>query len=508
MCTDYDLLIIGGGINGCGIARDAAGRGWRVGLCEQDDLASATSSASTKLIHGGLRYLETYEFRLVREALTEREVIWAIAPHLVSPLRFILPHHPQMRPRWLLRLGLFLYDHLGGRRLLPPTKTLDLSSHAAGLPLSAFLRGVGFEYSDCWVDDARLVVMNALSAAQHAAVIMPRTRVVAAVREGAHWRVDVQDMRTQRTWQVRARALVNAAGAWAAQVAQMCAPPPSPQTRLRFVRGAHVIVPRLFEHSAGYIFQNPDGRIVFALPYEGNFTLIGTTDRDLDGSPRVIDADEEEILYLINAVSPYFEKQIQRHEVVASYAGVRALYEDGAKDAAKTTRDYVLELSAKEGEAPLLSVFGGKITTYRRLAEAALAQLTPFLPEAAGRGAGWTAHVPLPGGDFPAGGVDLIIAGVQAAYPFLVPAVTARLVRSYGTKVFDVLGNAQNLADLGQDFGAGLSARELAYLHQTEWAQTAQDVLERRSKLYLHLSSEQQEQVAQWFDTTAAGRCP
>jgi glycerol-3-phosphate dehydrogenase len=484
---EYDLAVIGGGINGCGIARDAAGRGASVILFEQDDFASGTSSASTKLIHGGLRYLEHYKFRLVREALLEREVIWRIAPHIVWPLRFILPHHAGLRPAWLLRLGLFLYDHLGGRRLLPATRDIDLAADPAGKPLrDHFTRAL--EYSDCWVEDSRLVVLNARDAAERGANIRPRTRVVGATRGPDRWQLTVEAVDTGRRETVEARVVVNAAGPWVGEVLSGVLHADAP-AGVRLVQGSHIVVRRLFDHDRCYIFQNADGRIVFAIPFERDFTLIGTTDRDYRGDPASVVATEKEIGYLCSAASEYFRKPVGRDDVVWTYSGVRPLYDDGASKAQEATRDYVLSLDAKPGSAALLSVFGGKITTYRRLAEAALEKIKDHLP-AAGR-PGWTGETPLPGGDFPVDGYDALVADLRGKHPFLGAAHAARLVRAYGTRASRLLEGAESTADLGRTFGADLTEREVRYLMQQEWATTAEDVLWRRSKLGLRLTGEQ-----------------
>lgn len=483
----YDLAIIGGGINGCGIARDAAGRGCSVYLCEQGDLASATSSASTKLVHGGLRYLEHYEFRLVREALQEREVLWRMAPHIIRPLRFVLPHLPGLRPAWFLRLGLFLYDHLGGRNLLPPTRSLDLRTDPAGAPLKpGFARA--FEYSDCWVDDARLVVLNAQDAARHGATIQTRTRFVDALRGDGMWHATVEDAHTGRRSTIRARTLVNAAGPWVGDVLAKGLGVAA-GGRIRLVQGSHIIVPRIFDHDRCYIFQNADGRIVFAIPYERDFTLIGTTDRDYRADPAGVHASAEEIAYLCKAASEYFAVPVREEDVVWTYSGVRPLYDDGASSAQSATRDYVLELDAPEGRAPLLTVFGGKITTYRRLAEAALGKLKSHLPQVDDDG--WSSGMPLPGGDFPVDGFAALLGELRGRYPFVAPAHMARLARAYGTRTWDLLGDASGAADLGRVFGADLTEAEVRYLMREEWAQTAADVLWRRSKLGLRLSAEQ-----------------
>ncbi|MFG1192527.1 glycerol-3-phosphate dehydrogenase [Xanthobacter flavus] len=476
----FDLAIVGGGINGCGIARDAVGRGLSVVLFEKGDLASGTSSASTKLIHGGLRYLEYYEFRLVREALAEREVLWGLAPHIVWPLRFVLPHHPGLRPAWMLRLGLWLYDHIGGRRLLPPTRTLDLRHDPAGQPLRPGY-GRAFEYSDCWVEDARLVVLNARDAADRGAAIRPRTRVTGARREAGLWVIESEHEGKSET--VKARALVDAAGPWAGEVLDVLKTGRGEaHAPLRLVQGSHIVVPRLYAHERCYIFQNADGRIIFAIPYEGDFTLIGTTDRDFSGHPEDVHATPEEVAYLCAAASEYFAATIAPEQVVWTYSGVRALYDDGAGAAQSATRDYVLALDAPEEGAPLLTVFGGKITTYRRLAEAALTRLAPHFPHL---GAPFTATAPLPGGDFPRQGYDTLVRALRGAFPALDPALLARLARAYGTSAFQLLDGVSDEDDLGDWFGAHLCAREVDYLMDREWAETAADVLWRRSKLGL-----------------------
>src|SRR5215470_12958171 len=486
----FDLAIIGGGINGCGIARDAAGRGLSVFLCEQADLASGTSSASTKLIHGGLRYLEYYEFRLVREALQEREVLWRAAPHIVSPLRFVLPHHKGLRPAWLLRLGLFLYDHLGGRKLLPATRVLNLRTDPAGAPLKPGDFGKAFEYSDCWVDDARLVVLNAVDAARRGADIRTRTRAVAAERRNGAWSLTTEHVDSGEREEIAAKTLVNAAGPWVARTLSDVAKVET-KAGIRLVQGSHIVVPKLFDHDRCYIFQNTDGRIVFAIPYEQDFTLIGTTDQDYQGELGNIRASAEEIAYLCSVANEYFAKQITPKDVVWTYSGVRPLYDDGASAAQAATRDYVLAVDAEDDQPALLSVFGGKITTYRRLAEHALEKLSPFLGASAGQNKGWTGHEPLPGGEFP---VDHVVAQIDQLlnrYPFLARAHATRLVRMYGTRAKDVLGAAQSAADLGRDFGATLTEAEIDYLMREEWAETAADVLWRRSKLGLRLSADQ-----------------
>lgn len=494
----YDLAIIGGGINGCGIARDAAGRGASVVLFEKDDLASATSSRSTKLIHGGLRYLEYYEFRLVREALMERERLWAIAPHIIRPLRFVLPHHKGLRPAWLLRLGLFLYDHIGGRKLLPATRTLDLAHDPAGRPLKDD-RAKAFEYSDCWVEDARLVVLNAMDAAVRGAAIHTRIRVAAATRENGLWHLTAEG--PQGRSDVWAKALVNAAGPWVGEVLNGVVHT-NARAGVRMVQGSHIVVPRLYEHDRCYIFQNADGRIIFAIPYEQDFTLIGTTDRDYRGDPADVAATPEEIAYLCAAASEYFSKPVTPDSVVWTYSGVRPLYDDGASKAQEATRDYVLTLDAPEGSAPLLSVFGGKITTYRRLAESALEKLAPHAPWAAR--AAWTTSGALPGGDFPVRGFDALVDELATTHPWLERRTATRLARSYGTRARDILAGAKSIADLGRHFGADLYEREVRYLMRAEWARRAEDVLWRRSKLGLRLSPRERETLDSFILDEAA----
>jgi glycerol-3-phosphate dehydrogenase len=487
--ADYDLAIIGGGINGCGIARDAAGRGWRVFLCDRADLASGTSSASTKLIHGGLRYLEYYEFRLVREALMEREVLWAIAPHIIWPLRFVLPYHNKLRPAWMLRLGLFLYDHLGGRKRLPATRTLRLRDDPAGAVLRPeFTRA--FEYSDCWVEDSRLVVLNARDAFERGATITTRTACVSAERADGFWNVTVHNEATNHQHTIRSRVLVNAAGPWVAEVARSIIRPNVPAA-IRLVQGSHIVVPKLYDQPFCYIFQNADGRIFFLIPYERDFTLIGTTDLDFTGNVADVRTSVEEIAYLCRSTSAYLRKPVTPDMVVWSYSGVRPLFDDGASAAQEATRDYVLKLDAPHDAPALLSVFGGKITTYRRLAEAALEQLRPHLPAATGQAAGWTGRSALPGGDFPVDGFEALVGGFAARFPFIPEATLRRLARAYGTRTSTVLEGATSYADLGGQFGADLTEAEVRYLVTAEWAQTAQDVVWRRSKFGLRLSADQ-----------------
>ncbi len=477
--ADFDLAIIGGGINGAGIARDAAGRGLRVLLVEQGDLASGTSSASTKLIHGGLRYLEHGAFLLVREALKEREVLLRNAPHITRPLRFLLPPQPDMRSPLLIRFGLFIYDHLGGRRILPPTRTVDLTHNVLGTPLKRAYK-YGFLYSDCWVDDARLVVLNALDAAERGATIRTRTKCVRAER-GEEWRL-ILNARGRREV-VTARALVNASGPWIGIVAETVIRVPGP-ARVRLVKGSHIVVNKLFDHDTGYIFQNPDRRVVFALPYERDFTLIGTTDENFQGDPAGVAPSGSEVAYLCETASRYFRSPVAPADIVHAFAGVRSLYDDGSKKPEEVTRDYHLVFDKSFGHAPLLSIYGGKITTYRRLAEAAMKKLgevfSPSRP--------WTARAPLPGGNFPYNGVDAQVAQARRTWPFLEDQHAVRLVSAYGTRIGDILGQADSYAALGTRFGADLTEAELRYLMAKEWALDAEDVLWRRSKLGLRFS--------------------
>jgi glycerol-3-phosphate dehydrogenase len=475
--TDFDLLVVGGGINGTGVARDAAGRGLKVLLVEQDDLAAHTSSASTKLIHGGLRYLEYYEFRLVRESLKERERLLAIAPHLIYPLRFVLPQPPGLRPGWLIRMGLFLYDHIGGRRSLPGSEAVSLRDGPLGAPLKEAVRS-GFAYSDAWVDDARLVALNAVDAAARGADIRTRTRLISAARTTERWTATIADAAGQQ--QVTARAIVNAAGPWVAQVLGQVAGVAAERPP-RLVKGSHIVVPRMFEGAHAYILQNEDKRIVFAIPYERDFTLIGTTDVPWEGEPATPHISAEETRYLCDSVNQYFEKGIDPADVVRSFSGVRPLYDDGRDQASAVTRDYVLELGT-DTAPQLLSVFGGKITTYRRLAEQVLDKLAPFLPAMA---APWTDSAPLPGGDLPQG-FDAFLADARRRWPFLPPATADRLARAYGTEMIHIIGDAHRLSDMGEDFGGGLTAREVDHLVAREWARSADDVLWRRTKIGLH----------------------
>lgn len=495
MTEAIDILVVGGGINGVGIARDAAGRGLSVLLCEKNDLASATSSASTKLIHGGLRYLEYYEFRLVREALIEREVLLRAAPHIIWPLRFVLPHSKGQRPAWLIRLGLFLYDHLGGRKLLPGSKGVNLRDHVAGGPLVPELRK-GFIYSDCWVQDSRLVALNALDAQEHGAEVLTRVECISARRQDDRWQVVLRDLRSGEKRELTARALVNAAGPWTAEFIEQRAGLNKAQS-LRLVKGSHIVVPKMFDHDYPYIFQNPDGRIVFAIPYEQDYTLIGTTDMDFDGDPSAVKISSEETEYLCSAVNAYFSRKIAPVDVAWSYSGVRPLYDDAASSASSATRDYVLELDHGPGRAPLLSIFGGKITTFRKLSEHALEKLA----EAIGPlGDPWTTAAALPGGDIANADFDGYLRDFRQARPWLPEDLAWRYVRNYGTRAERIVADARSLADLGEDFGDGLHEAEMDYLRHHEWAETAEDILWRRSKMGLHVSDQAKQRLQAWLE--------
>lgn len=479
----YDLAVIGGGINGAGIARDAAGRGAKVILLERGDLARGTSSASTKLIHGGLRYLEHYEFALVRESLIERERLWAIAPHIIWPLRFVLPHQKGIRPAWLVRLGLFLYDHLGGRKRLLPTRSLNLESDPAGKPLKPGFKKA-FEYSDCWVDDARMVVLNAMAAAENGAAIRTRSEVTHLARRNDIWHLEISGQPP-----VPAKAIVNAAGPAVLDLLDRTDEPlRSSSEKIRLVRGSHIVVKKMFDTPQAYFCQNPDGRIFFAIPYEEDFTLIGTTDADHHGGLDDIKATPEEIAYICQSANSYFRQQITPADVIYSYAGVRPLVDDGSGKPETASRGYHFEVDTdKSGAAPILSVFGGKITTYRHLAESAVERLSPFLPQLAGPG--WTLDKALPGGDFPVDKTAALAENLLADFPFLPEQVVRRLVRSYGTNARIWLGNVTSLADLGTHFGHGLYASEVDYLIVREWARTADDILWRRTKLGLRFNA-------------------
>lgn len=491
----FDVAVVGGGVNGCGIARDAAGRGLSVFLCEQNDLAGGTSSASTKLIHGGLRYLEYYEFRLVREALTEREVLLRAAPHIIWPMRFILPHHNGLRPAWLIRLGLFLYDHLGGRKLLPGTTTVDLTSDEAGLPLKGDYRK-GFEYSDCWVIDSRLVVLNAVDAAEKGAEIHTRTRCLTASRQDKLWTLTVADAATGQERQIRAKVLINASGPWMDTTLATIEHTASKE-HIRMVKGSHIIVPKVFNHPRAYIFQNADGRIIFAIPYETEFTLIGTTDVDFQGDPSTVRISQEETEYLCRAASEYFTTPITPKDVVNTYSGIRPLFDDGKSEAQAATRDYVLKLDTDDGAAPLLSIYGGKITTYRKLAESVLEKLSPYLPA---MGPCWTADAYLPGGDFAPGSFESEVRQLLALCPLLRLEHATRLTRIYGTRARTMVGDLKKIEDMGLCFGSNLYQFEVEYLLRHEWAKTAGDVLCRRTNMGLVLSRQEADFLGVWME--------
>ena len=488
--ADFDLAIIGGGINGVGIARDAAGRGLKVLLVEQNDLASGTSSASTKLIHGGLRYLEHGAFRLVREALAEREVLLRIAPHLVRPIRIVLPPQNGQRSAFVIRMGLFVYDHLGGHTMLPKSKTVNLTHHAYGVPLQRHYT-VGLEFSDCMSDDSRLVVLNAVDAAARGALIRTRTRCVRVERSEV-WTL-VLNARGRRNV-ATARVLINAAGPWVGQLAETVLRLEGPLP-LRLAQGSHIVVRRLFDHSSGYMFQTADARVVFALPFEQDFTLIGTTDNDFIGDVATPIPSMQEINYLCEAANMYFREPVRPVDVVWAFSGIRSLYDDGAVNADDVTRDYVLALDEGFRVAPLLTVYGGKITTYRRLAEAALTKLAHFF--ALGRA--WTAQAPLPGGDFNPKDRESMIADVTRRWPFLSDNHARRLVSAYGTRVDRIIDGAKSMDDLGVRFGVDLTAAEVRYLMREEWAETPDDILWRRSKLALRLSREDQEALSRFM---------
>jgi glycerol-3-phosphate dehydrogenase len=485
----YDLLIVGGGINGVGIARDAAGRGLRTLLVEQNDLGSATSSASTKLIHGGLRYLEHYEFRLVAEALRERDVLLRVAPHVVWPLEFVLPHMPHLRPRWMIRAGLLLYDTLGGRSSLPRSRGARLAGDGYGAGLKPELTH-GFVYADCRVDDARLVVLNARGAAERGATILPRTRCVAGRRAGDAWGVTLQDARDGRRHEVECRVLVNVAGPWVRSLLDRELRIPAPG-RVRLVKGSHIVVPRIHDRVHAYILQNPDQRVVFMVPYEERFTEIGTTDVAVESPDEAPVCSRAEIDYLCAAVSRYTLRPVTPDAIVATWSGLRPLYDDGAADPSAITRDYHFVLD--DDGPPLLSVFGGKLTTYRRLAEAALDRLARWFPDCKP----WTATAPLPGGDFGGASFSDLVAAYRGRYPALDPRWLERLLRRHGSCAAEILGDARAEGDLGESFGGGFYARELGFLVDREWASTPEDVLERRTKCGLGMTEAQRRRVAE-----------
>lgn len=486
MTTVTDLLIVGGGINGAGIARDAVGRGLSVVLCEQGDLAGYTSSASTKLIHGGLRYLEYYEFRLVREALFERERLLESAPHIIWPLRFILPHEKGIRPAWFVRLGLFLYDHLAPRKKLPGTETIHLTRHPAGQALKPGF-DTAFVYSDCWVEDSRMVALNALDAFEKGADIRVRTKLVSARRDGDTWVASLQKLETGQTEEVRARVIVNAGGPFVADVLNSKLGLNTTKN-VRLVKGSHIVVPKLFDTKEAFILQNTDKRIVFAIPYQEKFTLIGTTDIPVESVPdKKVEISQDEIQYLCNVVNHFFKRSVTPADVVWTYSGVRPLFDDGSANASAVTRDYVFDMDAPQGQAPVLSIFGGKITTFRKLAEHALEELKAYFPAMK---PAWTETAKMPGGDMPDADFDRFFAHARQRWAFLPEPLARRLARAYGTRMEELLGSATSMADLGEDFGAGLTAAEVDYLMRREWARSAEDILWRRSKLGLHVPAD------------------
>lgn len=478
-----DVFVIGGGINGASVARDAVGRGFTVALAEMNDLASGTSSAATKLVHGGLRYLEHFEFRLVHEALAEREVLWAAAPHIIWPLRFVLPHHKGLRPAMVLRAGLAMYDYMGGRRLLPPTKTLNLTQDIAGKPLKPGYR-LGFEYSDCWVEDSRFVVLNARDAADRGAAIHVRTKVASVRRDNGGWTIELQGEDGRQT--VHAKLVVNAAGPWVDQVITGTMGKNGARN-VRLVKGSHLVVRKLYEHDRCYIFQNADSRIIFAIPYENDFTLIGTTDEDFQGEPRDVRISESETDYLLSAASEYFAQPVTREQIHWSYSGVRPLFDDGASAAQEATRDYVIKVDGDAATGAAVHVFGGKLTTSRRLAESVLEKIEGVLGK---KGAPWTKVSKLPGGDFEPLAFEAEVRRLHKDYPGLPATLTRRLMRLYGTKARVILGKAQDVSELGRYFGADLYQAEVDYLVAQEWARTAEDVLWRRTKLGLRIGPE------------------
>jgi D-erythritol 1-phosphate dehydrogenase len=491
-----DLLVIGGGVNGAGIARDAVGRGLSVVLCEKGDLAEGTSSRSGKLVHGGLRYLEYYEFRLVREALIEREVLLEAAPHIIWPMRFVLPHSPEQRAAWMLWLGLFLYDHLGGRKRLPGCRRINLRAAPEGHIIRDEFR-LAFEYSDCWVDDARLVVLNALDARQRGATVLTRTTAKSARRVDGLWEIDLgEDGNAAGTsYRLRARAIVNAAGPWVENVIGQVARLNS-RRRVRLVKGSHIVVKKFWDGPQAYLFQNDDKRVIFVNPYEDDLCLIGTTDVAYAGAAEDVVVEDAEIDYLLAAVNRYVTHVLRRADVQYAYSGVRPLYDDNAANPSAVTRDYVFDTDGGAGRAPLLSVFGGKITTYRKLAEHAMAELAGVFPR---MGGAWTARAPLPGGDLPDSDFSRFLATIRQRHSWLPAPLAQHYARLYGTRVDAVLGSAGSLADLGRHFGGLLYEREACYLREMEWAQTADDILLRRTKHGLHLDRAARDDFASWL---------
>ncbi len=490
----FDLIVCGGGVNGAGIARDAAGRDLSVLLCEKDDLAQGTSSRSGKLVHGGLRYLEYYEFRLVREALIEREVLLRAAPHIIWPLRFVLPHSPEQRPAWMVRAGLFLYDHLGGRRILPPTRSLDLATAPEGEPIRKNFKRA-FEYSDCWVDDARLVVLNAVDVRNLGGLVLTRTSLLSARRTDKEWRVELRNERNGRILQATGKVLVNAAGPWVEDVLNRTGR--NAESRVRLVKGSHIVTRKFWNGDQAYLLQNSDKRVIFVNPYEGDLALIGTTDIPFVGRAEDVLIDRDEIEYLLSVVDRYFTGAPKFGEIVHSFSGVRPLFDDKAANPSAVTRDYVFDVEAPAGQAPMLSVFGGKITTYRRLAEHALEKLSPYLPQMTGP---WTEHAQLPGGNIPNGDFSLFYSELGLRHPWLPMDVALGYARRYGARVEDLLAGAKSISDLGRLFGGTLYEREARFLATDEWAADAADVLDRRTKHRLHLTERERGDFAAWFE--------
>ncbi len=489
-----DVFVIGGGINGAGIARDAAGRGLNVVLCEKDDLAEGTSSRSGKLVHGGLRYLEYYEFRLVREALIEREVLMRNAPHIIWPMRFVLPHSPHDRPAWLVRLGLFLYDNLGGRKKLPGTRTLDLRRDPEGAAIKDNFHK-GFEYSDCWVDDARLVILNAVDAAERGATVLTRSPCVSARRDGQVWRVTTRNTLTGETQEFEAKLLINAAGPWVTEVVNRVAGSNSTRN-VRLVKGSHIIVPKFWKGENAYLVQNHDKRVIFINPYERDKALIGTTDIAYEGRAEDVTADESEVQYLIDAVNRYFKEQLTRDDVLTTFSGVRPLFDDGQGNPSAVTRDYVFDID-ENGGAPMLNIFGGKITTFRELAERGLQKIRKFFPD---MGGDWTEKAPLPGGDMERADYETFRDRMKQDYPWMPRDLRRHYGRLYGTRIDLVAAGATSLDDLGRHFGGTLYEAEVRYLVNHEWARTAEDILWRRTKHRLHLTQDEQAAFTSWFE--------
>ena len=495
--SSVDVFVIGGGINGAGIARDAAGRGLSVVLCEKDDLAEGTSSRSGKLVHGGLRYLEYYDFRLVREALIEREVLLRNAPHIIWPMRFVLPHSPDDRPAWLVRLGLFLYDHLGGRKKLPGTRTLNLLRDPEGAAIKKQYKR-GFEYSDCWVDDARLVILNAVDAAEHGATVLTRSACTSARRQGDNWHVTTRDGLTGKTRDFTARLVINAAGPWVADVLRSVTGSNSSRN-VRLVKGSHIIVKKFWKGENAYLVQNHDKRVIFINPYENGYALIGTTDIAHEGDADNVEAEISEVQYLLDAVNRYFKEELTQSDVVTSFSGVRSLFDDGQGNPSAVTRDYVFDLDDTD-DVPLLNIFGGKITTFRELSEHALQRIKKYFPD---MGADWTEHAPLPGGDMQDADFELFCNTIKRRYPWMSRELREHYTRLYGSRISELVGDATSVEALGQHFGANLYEAEALYLIKHEWARTAEDILWRRTKHRLHLNSIQQQTFTQWLQTQA-----